>query len=90
MKVDTVTASQPRAGGVADEEPVLHIVGKWQSFLDVVVRLKCPRALCGELLRGDPDRPGGSPGAPVCSRCLAVGGLPGTYVAGHWLPGQIH
>lgn len=53
------------ATGNADE--VVHIVSWWQWFLDVVLRLKVPRALCGVKPRGRP-RPARSHGrwrAPV-------------------------
>jgi len=60
--------------GTADE--VVHIVGWWQWFLDMVLRLKVPRALCGESLKGDPDRPDPMTiGAPWCTRCVELSGI---------------
>lgn len=61
----------PTARGNADE--VVHIVGWWQWFFDMVLRIKVPRALCGESLAGDPDLPDPSAiGAPMCSRCVEL------------------
>lgn len=61
------------ATGNADE--VVHIVSWWQWFLDMVLRLKVPRALCGESLAGDPDRPDPmASGAPMCTRCVELSG----------------
>ncbi|MCV7137670.1 hypothetical protein [Mycolicibacterium fortuitum] len=59
------------ASGNADE--VVHIVSWWQWFLDMVLRLKVPRALCGESLAGDPDLPDpAAAGAPMCARCFEL------------------
>lgn len=59
--------------GNADE--VVHIVSWWQWFLDMVLRLKVPRALCGVSLAGDPDRPDPmESGAPMCARCVELSG----------------
>lgn len=63
-------------------EPV-HIVGWWQSLFDRVLRIKAPRALCGELLIADPDRPGPSPDGPLCPVCVERGGSPGPWVGPH-------
>ncbi|MFV8142023.1 hypothetical protein ACNQR7_31040 [Mycolicibacterium senegalense] len=61
----------PTAHGNADE--VVHIVSWWQWFLDMVLRLKVPRALCGESLAGDPDLPDPSAnGAPMCTQCVEL------------------
>jgi hypothetical protein len=49
---------------------VIHIVGGMQHMLDVL-HLKVPRALCGELLIGDPDRAEPGANAPVCRACEA-------------------
>lgn len=61
------------ATGNADE--VVHIVSWWQWLLDMVLRLKVPRALCGVSLAGDPDRPDPmAAGAPLCARCVELSG----------------
>jgi hypothetical protein len=60
-----------------DDYDLMHIVGAVQHWLDRL-GLKVPRALCGELLVGDPDRPDpGETGAPVCPRCAEIAGLGG-------------
>jgi hypothetical protein len=82
----TATASQCDDSGANFD--VLHIVGWWESLLDRVLRLKVPRALCGELLGGDPDHPDPTPDSPMCPRCTHLAG-PGSccsFVPGHWLP----
>jgi hypothetical protein len=64
-----------------DPEPS-HIVGRWQEFLDRL-RLKVPRALCGELLVADPDQPGPTPDSPLCPRCAEKGRTRGQFVDTH-------
>lgn len=56
-------------------DDVLHIVGWWQDVMGRILRLKVPRALCGESLAADPDRPDlDIEVASTCSRCLALNG----------------
>ena len=67
-----------------DEPDVLHIVeGFWEGF--VIERLywlvpprfrRAPRALCGELMWGDPDQPDPAPypHTPFCPTCVAIDG----------------
>lgn len=76
---DLITADSAPAAGVVvatasgNADEVVHIVSWWQWFLDMVLRLKVPRALCGESLAGDPDLPDPAAiGAPMCARCLAL------------------
>lgn len=59
-------------------DDVLHIVGWWQDVMGRVLRLKVPRALCGESLAAGPDRPDlDIEVASTCSRCLALNGRRG-------------
>ena len=87
----------------ADDAPeVLHIVeGFWEGF--VIERLywlvpprfrRAPRALCGELLEGDPDRPDPAPypHTPFCPACVEIDGrspdeiaATGEHVPGTWI-----
>jgi len=87
----------------ADDAPeVLHIVeGFWEGF--VIERLywlvpprfrRAPRALCGELMWGDPDRPDPAPypHTPFCPACVAIDGrspdeiaATGEHVPGTWI-----
>lgn len=54
------------------DDNYVHIVGDIQHWLDRL-GLKIPRALCGVLLVGDPDKPDPmSLGAPDCPRCTAL------------------
>jgi hypothetical protein len=52
------------------------------------LRLKVPRALCGELLIADPDQSGPSPDSPLCARCAELGGIRGQFVAPHQVIGN--
>ncbi len=73
--VTTTPISEPAPCREHRSGEVVHIVGRWQSFLDRVLRLKVPRALCGESLEGDPDRPDPMEiGAPMCARCVELSG----------------
>lgn len=67
-------APAPATGGADD---VVHIVGWWQWFLDRVLRLKVPRAFCGESLAAvDLARPDPlETGAPLCTRCVDISGI---------------
>jgi hypothetical protein len=69
MKLDT--QPEPTTTGPSDEG-FLHTVdlsGPFRLLLDVT-RLKIPRALCGVLLVGDPDKP--EPfNLPPCPACAA-------------------
>ncbi|WP_280407494.1 hypothetical protein [Nocardia brasiliensis] len=60
----------------AEEYGYLHIVaaGRLKTLIRRYLR-RAPRALCGELLWGDPDRPGPHPCSPYCPACVAVSGL---------------
>ncbi|WP_454231310.1 hypothetical protein [Mycolicibacterium fortuitum] len=57
-----------------DPYDVVHIVGWWQDVMGRILRLKVPRALCGELLVEDPDRPGPSADSPGCRLCRSLNG----------------
>ena len=61
------TATEP-APADPDPEPVWHIVGDIQRWLDRL-GMKVPRALCGELLAGEPDP---VYGAPICRTCATL------------------
>lgn len=64
-------AGQPVDDG---QDDLVHIVGDVQYWLDRL-GLKIPRALCGELLVADQDRPDPAElGAPVCPRCAELAG----------------
>lgn len=69
----TTTAPKTSTHNGTSEDDVAHIVSKWQGMLDIL-RLKVPRALCGELLVADPDRPGPNRNSPICPRCAELDG----------------
>jgi hypothetical protein len=72
---DQITAAPAPVASTGTADDVVHIVGWWQWFLDMVLKLKVPRALCGESLEGDPDRPDPMElGAPWCARCVELDG----------------
>ena len=52
------------------DDNYLHIVGDIQHWLDRL-GLKVPRALCGVLLIGDPDKPEPGFNTPTCPKCAA-------------------
>lgn len=70
---EAVAAAAPGSG---DDYDLMHIVGGVQHWLDRL-GLKVPRALCGELMIGDPDRPDPGEGVPVCPRCAEIAALKG-------------
>ena len=73
--IHQVKEPQPAATATGNADEVVHIVSWWQWFLDMVLRLKVPRALCGVSLAGDPDRPDPmTAGAPLCTRCVELSG----------------
>jgi len=47
----------------------IHVTGWWQGLLESL-RIKVPRALCGESLIAQPGEPELGPDAPVCPACL--------------------
>lgn len=53
------------------DDQYLRIVGGLQHWLDRL-RLKVPRALCGVLLVGDPDKPEPGVNTPTCPKCTAL------------------
>lgn len=61
------TATRPAPAATSGDD-VIHIVSYWR---DLIPRLlgRIPRALCGELLIGDPDRAEPGANAPVCPAC---------------------
>ena len=64
------TAVEPRND---DDDDVIHMVGVLEGIIADTRRLKTPRALCGVLLLGDPDRPDPMDlGAPPCPRCRDI------------------
>jgi hypothetical protein len=86
----------------APESPeVIHLVrGWWESVIVFLSRLAprlfpyAPRALCGEVMWGDPDRPDVQPYplSPFCPACLEIDGSDPDaiadhyeFVPGHWL-----
>jgi hypothetical protein len=89
------TRSDDRAAGTHADADAVHIAGWWQWFFSYVLRLKIPRALCGESLEADPGRPDPlESGAPLCPRCVELAGwgpdeidrhadVPGYWL---WLP----
>ncbi|MFE3229853.1 hypothetical protein [Nocardia sp. NPDC059228] len=85
---DTRTAAKPAesaADGRNPDEGYLHIVGWWEHLTAGVLRWRIPRALCGQSLEGDPDRPDPTPDTPLCPACLARGN---GRTAVHWVPGE--
>jgi hypothetical protein len=73
------TSSQIDAGGEpradAGDDEFVHDVSWLEWFLGDVLQLKIPRARCGVLLAGDPDRPDPMDlGAPMCVRCAELAG----------------
>ena len=66
----TTQTTSPATQATGDDYNLNHIVGGFQHLLDRL-HLKIPRALCGELLIGDPDRPDPGMNAPICPRCEA-------------------
>lgn len=70
---DSAANGAPASTACSNADEVVHIVSWWQWFLDMVLRLKVPRALCGESLAGDPDLPDpAAVGAPMCARCFEL------------------
>lgn len=85
-----------------DDAPVLHIVDGWRETV-VVERLgrllprrfrPAPRALCGQIMWGDPDRPDLPPFplTPICPACVQASGRDPetitaslTHTPGYWL-----
>lgn len=62
-----------------------HIVGWFRWWVARLLR-RVPRALCGELLCADPDRPDVPPDAPFCPVCLERNGsAPVQHIPGYWL-----
>lgn len=65
------TAPQPRTapcdGDQFDE--LWHIVS-WKEHYRARMTMRVPRALCGVLLVGDPDRPDPGPSSPWCAVCV--------------------
>lgn len=61
--------SQPSLSDSGDDE-YIHSVSFFQRLLDILTP-KIPRALCGVLLEGDPDRPEPGFNAPRCPECTA-------------------
>lgn len=56
-----------------DDQNIRHIVGEIQGRL-ADLRLKTPRALCGLLMREDPDQPNARPDSPLCPECRRLNG----------------
>lgn len=70
------TAGTPGALGPDDYQ---HVVGTWQARAHVWLR-RMPRALCGQIMDLDMDRPTVRPDSPVCPACLTrSGGAPGQW-----------
>lgn len=69
----TATSKQPdlRTAPSDGDDNYIHVVGNTQYWLDRL-GLKVPRALCGVLLVGDPDKPEPGFNAPTCPRCAAL------------------
>lgn len=74
---DRAVAATAPEGIEEDPYDVIHIVDWWQDVMGRVLRLKVPRALCGESLEEDLDRPGPSAGSPSCRRCAELNGNSG-------------
>lgn len=73
-----ITTANPKTQAKLDAasgggETIRHIVGGTQALL-ADLRLKTPRAMCGELMREDPDRPGVRPDSPLCAECRRLNG----------------
>ena len=66
------SASASASGGTGSND-VTHIHGGARD-LPGRLRGKPSRALCGELLTGDPDGPDPDPGTPACERCAELAG----------------
>lgn len=88
---DTTTRERPATVPAPAAPDPLHIVAERRilAFLRRLFR-RAPRALCGELMWGDPDRPGPPPypQSPLCPTCIAIdGGDPATleYVPRYWI-----
>lgn len=66
------------------DDDYIHIVGDIQHWLDRL-GLKIPRAMCGVLLVGDPDKPEPGANAATCPKCQSIAG-PGerTFIPGKW------
>jgi hypothetical protein len=65
--------AEPR--DAAGQDDFVHDVTWLEWLLGDVLRVKIPRARCGVLLLGDPDRPDPIDlGAPMCPRCAELGG----------------
>jgi hypothetical protein len=85
---DATTAAPAPDNSVGAADDVVHIVGWWQALLGDVLRLKVPRALCGESLEcGPAEEPNLPDGAPLCPRCVWLnGGAPGDRrVPSYWV-----
>lgn len=61
-------AAAPDTAPSHGPDDVIHIVGYWHEIITLLLG-RIPRALCGELLTGDPDRPEPGANAPVCPVC---------------------
>lgn len=96
----TPTRATPATTSTGDDSEILHIVaGPWEGFvIDRLARWappplrRAPRALCGVLLDGDPDRPDPAPDSPHCPACVEATGRDleyitdrAEYVPGYWI-----
>lgn len=81
---DRDAAAVAQEGVEVDPYDAIHIVGRWQDLLGRILRLKVPRALCGELLDEDPDRPGLTEDSPECRRCAELHGSQPTKMVGEY------
>lgn len=66
-----------------DQHDLAHIVGFVQGWLDRL-HLAVPRALCGELLIEDPDRPDVK--GRTCPVCARRAGWQWCATTGDWVP----
>jgi hypothetical protein len=67
------------------DDNYIHTVSYGEWLWNDKIRRKVPRALCGVLLTGDPDKAQPGANGPDCPKCDAIAG-PGkrTYIPGKW------
>lgn len=67
------------------DDNYIHVVSLKESVWNDTIRRKVPRALCGVMMTGNPDRPELGADAPTCPTCDRLAG-PGkrTYIPGKW------
>ena len=98
MTTSTTTESVADPAAAPESPEVIHIVGGlWESVIAFIARLAprlfpyAPRALCGVVLWGDPDRPEPQPypQSPLCPACVAIDGRDPETIAAHgeYVPG---